>query len=72
MAKMKLGVYKHYKGNQYEVIGIARHSETLEELVVYQALYGNRDLWVRPLKMFYEAIEINGKKVPRFKYIEKR
>ena len=66
---LKLGKYRHYKGNEYEVIGVARHSETLEELVVYRALYGDHDLWVRPLKMFTEVVEINGKKVPRFERI---
>lgn len=66
---IKLGKYRHYKGNEYEVIGEAKHSETSEELVVYRALYGNRDLWVRPLGMFIEKIETNGKKMPRFKYI---
>lgn len=64
-----LGKYEHYKGKQYEVIGIAKHSETLEEVVVYKALYGERGLWVRPLKMFLEEVEVNGKKMPRFKYI---
>ena len=67
---IKFGRYKHYKGNEYEVIGIAKHSETLEDLVVYRALYGGDDnLWVRPLKMFAEEIEINGKRRPRFEYI---
>jgi len=66
---LKLGKYKHYKGNEYEVIGIAKHSETLEDLVVYRALYGNHDLWVRPLQMFTETVEIGGKKMPRFEYI---
>ena len=67
---IKLGKYRHYKGNEYEVIGIAKHSETLEELVAYRALYGgDSSLWVRPLKMFTEEIEINGKKTPRFEYI---
>ena len=68
---IKVGKYKHYKGKEYEVIGVARHSETLEELVVYRALYGDRGLWVRPLKMFIEEVGINGKKVPRFNYINK-
>lgn len=65
---LKPGKYKHYKGEFYEVIGIARHSETLEELVVYKALYQpeGENLWVRPLKMFTEEIEIEGKKVKRF------
>jgi len=66
---LKLGKYRHYKGNEYEVIGIAKHSETLEELVVYKALYGNYDLWIRPLAMFTEEVEVDGKKVPRFQYI---
>ncbi len=66
---MKLGKYKHYKGKEYEVIGLAKHSETLEELVVYKALYGEDALWVRPLKMFEEEVEIDGQKVPRFKYL---
>ena len=70
---MKLGYYKHYKGNVYEVIGIAKHSETLEDLVVYKACYQKEgeNLWVRPLKMFAEEVECDGKKMPRFKYIEK-
>ncbi len=66
--KLKLGKYRHFKGKEYEVVGLAKHSETLEEVVVYRALYGNNDLWVRPLKMFLEEMEIDGKKVPRFKY----
>jgi len=66
---IKLGKYRHYKGNEYEVIGVARHSETFEDLVVYKALYGNYDLWVRPLNMFLEEVEVNGKKVKRFEYI---
>lgn len=68
---IKLGKYKHYKGKQYEVIGIARHSETLENMVVYKALYlpegGN--LWVRPLNMFTEEVEVDGKKMLRFEYL---
>ncbi len=66
---LKLGEYEHYKGNKYRVLSVARHSETLEELVVYQALYGGRGIWVRPLGMFMEKVIVNGKKVPRFKYI---
>lgn len=68
--KIKTGIYKHYKGEKYEVIGIARHSETLEELVVYRALYGSNELWIRPLSMFTEEVEINGKKIPRFLFIK--
>jgi len=68
--KLKLGKYKHYKGNDYDVVGVAKHSETLEELVVYRALYGECGLWVRPPEMFLETLEIDGKKVPRFKFIK--
>jgi len=64
---MKLGKYKHYKGNQYEVLGVAKHSETLEELVIYKNSEG--DFWARPLKMFLEEADFGGKKVKRFKYI---
>jgi hypothetical protein len=64
------GIYKHYKGKLYEVIGIVRHSETLEEMVLYKALYksefGEHSMWVRPAKMFVELVEINGKQLPRF------
>lgn len=63
-------IYKHYKGKLYELIGTARHSETLEELIVYKALYvsefGKNAIWVRPKSMFFEEVEFNGKKVPRF------
>jgi len=64
--ELKLGVYRHFKGKEYEVIGIAKHSETLEELVVYRALYGERGLWVRPSKMFTEEVEKDNYKEPRF------
>lgn len=67
--KIKTGKYRHYKGKEYEVIGIAKHSETLEELVVYRALYGENDLWVRPLEMFLEKVNVDGKEVSRFEYI---
>ena len=66
---VKLGKYRHYKGNEYEVIGIAKHSETLEDLVVYRALYAEQGLWVRPLSIFIEEVEVDGKKIPRFEYI---
>lgn len=74
MQNLKIGKYKHYKGKEYEVIGIARHSETLEELVIYKALYnseefGNNALWGRPKSMFFETVDINGEKIPRFMYI---
>ncbi len=64
-----LGKYKHYKGNDYQVIGIATHSETLEKLVVYQKLYDDHSLWVRPLAMFIENVEVNGETLPRFKWV---
>lgn len=67
--KIKLGEYEHYKGNKYRVIGVARHSETLEDLVVYEALYGEGGLFVRPLGMFLENVVVNGRTVPRFKYL---
>ncbi len=68
---LKFGKYRHYKGKDYEVIGVAKHSETLEDLVVYKKLYDDYSLWVRPLKMFLEKVEVNGKRVPRFEYIDK-
>lgn len=63
------GRYIHYKGNAYEVLGIARHSETMEELVVYRALYGEHGLWVRPRKMFCESVIVSGKSQPRFRFV---
>lgn len=68
---MKLGIYKHYRGKKYKIIGVAKHSETLEDLVVYECLYENpkSKLWVRPEKMFEEQVEINGQEVPRFKFL---
>lgn len=65
-AEPKPGLYRHYKGNDYRVISLARHSETLEPVVVYQALYGERGLWVRPAGMFVETVEVGGRTVPRF------
>lgn len=65
----KGSVFEHYKGKQYRVLSVARHSETLEEMVVYQATYGEQDVWVRPLPMFLETVEIDGKEKPRFKRI---
>ncbi len=71
---MKIGIYEHYKGKKYRVIGIAKHSETLEDLVIYEALYDNETskLWARPISMFEEEVEINGKKVPRFKFLSEK
>lgn len=63
------GRYRHYKGNEYTVIGIARHSESQEELVVYRQEYGDNSLWVRPLAMFLETVEVDGKRVPRFDFV---
>jgi hypothetical protein len=63
------GRYRHYKGNEYIVLGVARHSETEEELVVYRPDYGQRDLWVRPKTMFLETVELDGKEVPRFQFV---
>ncbi len=64
--------YKHYKGNEYEVYGVVTHSETVEPMVLYRALYGERGLWVRPLEMFRETVSINGEDVLRFTLVEKR
>lgn len=67
---IKPGIYEHYKGNRYELIAIANHSETLEKMVVYKALYGDEEYWVRPLSMWEELVEVNGEQVSRFRYIE--
>ena len=63
------GRYRHYKGNEYTVVGVARHSETEEELVVYRQEYGDRSLWVRPLQMFRETVEVAGELVSRFEHL---
>lgn len=70
-AKLKLGEYEHFKGGRYRVLGVAKHSETKEDLVVYEPLYENTlsKLWVRPLAMFTDTVERDGKQVPRFKYV---
>ena len=70
MADISPGRYRHYKGNEYTVLGVARHSETLEELVVYRQEYGERGLWVRPAAMFAETVTVDGHTVPRFRRIE--
>ena len=67
---LKPGLYRHYKGNDYEVIGVARHSEDETELVVYRPLYGDKALWVRPLSLFIEHVQVDDEQVPRFAYIE--
>ncbi|TFH75889.1 DUF1653 domain-containing protein [Gammaproteobacteria bacterium LSUCC0112] len=69
MEKLAIGTYRHYKGPLYDVLGLARHSETEEWLVVYRPQYGERGLWVRPLVMFTEAVVFEGKSVPRFEYL---
>ncbi|WP_288405044.1 DUF1653 domain-containing protein, partial [uncultured Pseudomonas sp.] len=66
---LQTGLYRHYKGQQYRVLGVARHSETEEELVIYQALYGEYVLWARPLSMFRESVQVDGEQVPRFALI---
>jgi hypothetical protein len=69
--KIKLGKYRHFKGLECEVIGVAKHSETLEEVVVYREIgNGEEQMWVRPLKMFLEYVEVNGEKIPRFSPME--
>ena len=69
MENIKLGKYRHFKGNEYEVIGIAKNSETLQETVVYRALYGEKELWVRLASMWNETVERDGKTYKRFTYI---
>ena len=69
MDEIKLGRYRHFKGNEYEVIGVAKHSENLEPMVVYRALYGDGGLWVRPVSMWNEIVERDGKHFPRFTYV---
>jgi len=64
------GIYKHFKGNLYQVIEVATHSETQEQLVVYRTLYGDYSMWVRPLTMFQETVEVDGQQVPRFSFVE--
>lgn len=69
MSEIKKGRYRHYKGNEYEVIGVAKHSETLEPMVVYKALYGDGEFWVRPLSIWNEKVNVNGVEMLRFTYI---
>ena len=66
---IKIGRYRHFKGNEYQVLAIARHSENMEEMVVYQALYGEHGIWVRPASMWLEDVTRDGKTFPRFSYI---
>ena len=67
---LKPGKYRHFKGNEYELIGLANHSETLEPMVVYKALYGTKELWVRPAKMWSEIVDKDGYHGPRFSPID--
>lgn len=67
--KLRTGLYRHYKGADYEVLGVVRHSETEEELALYRPLYGERALWVRPLAMFTESVEVDGGVRPRFEWL---
>ncbi|MBQ0035332.1 MAG: DUF1653 domain-containing protein [Firmicutes bacterium] len=69
MERIKLGKYLHFKGKEYEVLYVGKHTETLEDVVIYRALYGDFGIWVRPLKMFTEKVEVDGKLVDRFKFI---
>ncbi len=69
MSEIKLGKYRHFKGNEYEVIAIANHSETLEKMVIYRALYGEKEYWVRPAEMWNEEITRDGKTFKRFEYL---
>lgn len=69
MSTVRPGRYRHYKGKEYTVIGVARHSETEEQLVVYRKEYDDHSLWVRPLAMFVEDVEVNGQRMPRFQYL---
>lgn len=69
MEKIRLGRYRHFKGMEYEVIGVAHHSESFEDFVVYRALYGEGDLWIRPLSMFFEKVERDGRVFDRFTFI---
>jgi hypothetical protein len=69
---IKLGIYRHYKGNLYEVLGEAKHSETLEPMIVYRAQYGDQELWVRPFEMFVEEVLFEGTMQPRFQFLEQQ
>lgn len=65
-----IGRYRHYKGNEYEVIGVGKHTETEEELVIYRALYEPYEIWIRPFEMFFETVKVDGKDIQRFEKLE--
>ena len=67
---IKQGIYRHFKGNKYHILGVAQHSEDGTILVVYRPMYGARDLWVRPIEIFLETVELDGQQVPRFEFLE--
>ena len=67
--EIKPGKYRHFKGNEYEVLGVVKHSETCEEMVLYRALYGEGEMWVRPISMWQETVTREGKTQPRFVYL---
>jgi hypothetical protein len=69
LPSIRMGRYRHYKGNEYQVIGVARHSETEEPMVVYRKLYGDGSMWIRPLEMFEQHVTIDMQSVPRFRWI---
>ncbi len=69
LPEIRLGCYRHYKGGEYEVIGVARHSETLEPLVVYRPLYNETGWWIRPYSMFFGLVEVDGRNQPRFAFL---
>ena len=69
MSELRPGRYRHFKGKEYRVLHVARHSETLQSMVVYQTLYGDFSWWVRPLEMFTELVEVDGKRVRRFAFV---
>jgi len=68
--EFKKGIYRHYKGNCYELLYVANHSETLEKMVVYRALYGEGEVWVRPAHMWNETVNVGGKTISRFEFVE--
>lgn len=72
--EVEVGIYQHYKGGKYRVIGVAKHSETLEDLIIYEALYENKtsNIWARPIEMFVDEVEVGTKKIPRFKFLSQK